>query len=64
MNPEKNSSAALIKPHHLAATVEALRSNLMDLIAYVDEMCARTAQVAPRSATYRRNHRNREKGHP
>ena len=37
MNPEKNCSAALIKPHHLAATVEALRSNRMDLIAYVDE---------------------------
>jgi Asp-tRNA(Asn)/Glu-tRNA(Gln) amidotransferase A subunit family amidase len=48
MNPEKNCSAALIKPHHLAATVEALRSNRMDLIAYVDEMCARTAQIDPR----------------
>ena len=48
MNPEKNCSDALIKPHHLAATVEALLSNRMDLIAYVDEMCARTAQVDPR----------------
>jgi hypothetical protein len=48
MNPEKNSSSALIRPHPLAATVEALRSNRMELIAYVDEMCARTAQVDPR----------------
>ena len=46
MNPEKNSTSALIKPHHLAATVEALRNNRMDLIAYVDKMCARTAHDA------------------
>ena len=48
MNPDKNSSSSLIKPHQLASTVEALRSNRMDLIAYIEDMCARTAQVNPR----------------
>ncbi len=48
MKTEKNSSSSLIRPHHLATTVEALRSGRMDLMAYVDEMCTRTAEVDPR----------------
>jgi len=48
MNTEKNNSSSFIKPHHLATTVEALRSGRMDLMAYVDEMCTRTAAVDPR----------------
>jgi len=48
MKTEKNSTSSLIRPHHLATTVEALRSGRMELTAYVDEMCTRTAQVEPR----------------
>ena len=48
MNPEKNSSSSLIHPHHLGVTMEALRSNRIDLNAYVDEMCDRTEAVDSR----------------
>lgn len=48
MKTETNNAFPLIKSHHLAATVEALRSGQMDPMAYVDEMCARTAEVDPR----------------
>jgi Asp-tRNA(Asn)/Glu-tRNA(Gln) amidotransferase A subunit family amidase len=48
MYDEKSDALELIRPHSLAAIAKALRSGHMDLIGYVEEMCARVAQIDPR----------------
>jgi len=48
MNSDKSNTSELIKPHSLAAIAKALRSGHMDLIGYVEEMCARVTEIDPR----------------
>jgi len=48
MNTDRNHTAELIRTHSLAATAEALRSGRMDLLEYVDIMCARVAEIEPK----------------
>jgi len=48
MNSDKSNTSELIRPHSLAAIAKALRSGHRDLIGYVEEMCARVAQIDPR----------------
>ena len=47
MNSDKSNTSELIKPHSLAAIAKALRSGHMDLIGYVEEMCARVTEIDP-----------------
>ena len=48
MNSAKSDTSELIRPHLMADTAAALRSGRMDLVEYVDVMCARVAEVDPR----------------
>jgi len=48
MNTDRNHAAELIRTHSLAVTSEALRSGRMDLLEYVDIMCARVAEIEPK----------------
>ena len=45
MKIKNTDSTRLIRPHSLAATSQALRSGRLDLIQYVDSMCARVAEI-------------------
>jgi Asp-tRNA(Asn)/Glu-tRNA(Gln) amidotransferase A subunit family amidase len=48
MKIKNTDSTRLIRPHSLAATSQALRSGRLDLIQYVDSMCARVAEIDSR----------------
>lgn len=48
MNVSKYDRADLIRPHLLADTAAALRAGRMDLMEYIDGMCARVAEVDSR----------------
>jgi len=45
MHDDKSDALELIRPHSLAAIAKALRDGHMDLIGYVEEMCACVAQI-------------------
>ena len=47
MNRDKSNPSGFISPHPLATTAEALRSGRMDIIEYVERICARVAQIDP-----------------
>lgn len=47
MNSEKSNPSGFISPHSLATTVEALRGGQIDIFEYVEDMCARVAQIDP-----------------
>jgi Asp-tRNA(Asn)/Glu-tRNA(Gln) amidotransferase A subunit family amidase len=48
MNTDKNRTAELIRTHWLAPTAEALRIGRMDIIEYVERICARVAEIEPK----------------
>jgi hypothetical protein len=48
MKVSKNETPELNRLHSLADTAQVLRSGRMDLVEYVDVMCARVAEVDPR----------------
>jgi len=45
---KKSRAFSLIGPHHLTSTAKALRGGHRNLIEYVEETCARVAQINPR----------------
>lgn len=47
MNRDKSNTSGFISPHSLATTAEALRVGQIDIIEYVEDMCARVAQIDP-----------------
>ena len=47
MNRDKNNPSGFISPHSLAATAEALRGSQIDIIEYVEDMCAHVAEIDP-----------------
>ena len=50
MHDEKSDALELIRLHSLAAIGKAIRGGHMDLVGYVEEMCARVAQIDSRLA--------------
>lgn len=47
MNRDKSNPSGFISPHSLAATAEALRGSQIDIIEYVEDMCAHVAEIDP-----------------